>query len=164
MNQESGGNPGIVNRWDINAKRGTPSGGLMQTIGPTFRAYHYPGTSWNMFDPLANVLASMRYAMARYGSLPRAYNRKGGYDSGGLADGAGFISKGPEPERVLNPQQTKAFERAMDNGFSGGGITINGNLNVTISSEAAGDMGVQGFVAELRKAARQGPRTTAGVR
>lgn len=83
MNQESGGNPNVTNNWDINAQRGDPSRGLMQTIGSTFRAYHFPGTSWNIFDPLANILASMRYALARYGSLGAAYNRAGGYANGG---------------------------------------------------------------------------------
>src|SRR5699024_12451639 len=39
MNQESGGNPRAINNWDSNARRGTPSKGLMQVIGPTFRAY-----------------------------------------------------------------------------------------------------------------------------
>jgi hypothetical protein len=62
MNQESGGNPRAINLTDINAKRGTPSKGLMQTIDPTFRAYHFPGTSNDVYDPLANILASMRYA------------------------------------------------------------------------------------------------------
>jgi SLT domain-containing protein len=51
----------------------------MQTIDPTFRAYHFPGTSNDVYDPLANVLASMRYALSRYGSLAAAYNRAGGY-------------------------------------------------------------------------------------
>jgi TP901 family phage tail tape measure protein len=84
MNQESGGNPRAINNWDINARRGDPSRGLMQTIMSTFRAYHYPGTSWNIYDPLANILASMRYALARYGSLQAAYGKAGGYAKGGV--------------------------------------------------------------------------------
>jgi hypothetical protein len=39
MQQESGGNPTAVNRTDVNWQRGTPSVGLMQVIGPTYRAY-----------------------------------------------------------------------------------------------------------------------------
>ena len=39
MKHESGGNPNAINNWDINAKNGTPSKGLMQVIDPTFRAY-----------------------------------------------------------------------------------------------------------------------------
>jgi hypothetical protein len=78
---ESGGNPRAVNNWDSNAARGTPSGGLLQTIGPTFAAYRDPRLPNDMFDPFANIVASMRYAMARYGSLPAAY-RGVGYDTG----------------------------------------------------------------------------------
>jgi hypothetical protein len=97
MNQESGGNPRAINLWDINAKRGTPSKGLMQTIDPTFRAYHFPGTSNDIYDPLANILASMRYAMARYGSLAAAYNRAGGYKLGTdfvPEDGLAYLHRG----------------------------------------------------------------------
>lgn len=41
------------------------------------------------------------------------------FDFGGLAKGAGLMAKGPQPERVLSPRQTEAFERAMDRGFGG---------------------------------------------
>ena len=87
MNIESGGNPNAINLTDSNAQHGDPSRGLMQTIMSTFMAYHYPGTSFNIYDPMANVLASMRYALARYGSLAAAYLRKGGYALGGVLPG-----------------------------------------------------------------------------
>ncbi|WP_406337380.1 phage tail tape measure protein [Streptomyces sp. NBC_00649] len=83
MNQESGGNPRAINNWDINAKNGDPSRGLMQTIGSTFNAYAGKLRGRGIYDPLANIYASMRYAMSRYGSLARAYNLPGGYASGG---------------------------------------------------------------------------------
>lgn len=83
MNQESGGNPRAINNWDINAKAGDPSRGLMQTIGSTFNAYAGKLRSRGIYDPLANIYASMRYALARYGSLAAAYNRPGGYAGGG---------------------------------------------------------------------------------
>ncbi|MQS40017.1 transglycosylase SLT domain-containing protein [Streptomyces katsurahamanus] len=67
--RESGGNPRAVNNWDSNAAKGTPSKGLLQTIDPTFRAYHVPGTSWDVFDPVANIAAACNYAAARYGSI-----------------------------------------------------------------------------------------------
>jgi phage-related protein len=78
MNQESGGNPRAINNWDINAKNGTPSKGLMQVIDPTFNAYAGKLRGRGVWDPLANLYASMRYALARYGSLASAYNRPGG--------------------------------------------------------------------------------------
>ena len=82
MNQESGGNPRAINLWDSNARRGTPSKGLMQVIDPTFRAYRDRSLINDIWDPMANIVASMRYALGRYGSLPAAYNRKGGYALG----------------------------------------------------------------------------------
>ena len=115
MQQESGGNPRAINNWDINSKRGTPSKGLMQVIDPTFAANRDRGLPNDIWDPLANIVASMNYALKRYGSLPAAYDRKGGYDDGGLANGMGYLPKyTPTPERVLSPQQTVAFERWMD--------------------------------------------------
>ena len=83
MNQESGFNPRAINSWDSNAKAGTPSKGLMQVIGPTFRAYARPGYDKDIWDPLSNILASIRYARSRYGSPARGWNRKGGYADGG---------------------------------------------------------------------------------
>ena len=81
MQTESGGNPNAINNWDINAVNGTPSKGLMQVIDPTFRAYAMPGYGKNIYDPLSNMLASIRYAVSRYGSLAAAY-RGVGYESG----------------------------------------------------------------------------------
>lgn len=70
MQQESGGNPNAINRTDSNAKAGIPSQGLMQTIPPTFAAYHWPGTSNNILDPLANIAAALNYIKHRYGYPP----------------------------------------------------------------------------------------------
>lgn len=81
MQTESGGNPNAINNWDINAVNGTPSKGLMQVIDPTFRAYAMPGYDKNIYDPLSNMLASIRYAVSTYGSLAAAY-RGVGYEDG----------------------------------------------------------------------------------
>ncbi|MFI1525519.1 peptidoglycan DD-metalloendopeptidase family protein [Streptomyces griseus] len=100
MNQESGGNPKAVNRNDINWINGTPSVGLMQVIKPTFGAYagKYKKTGPFLYgvsvDPMANIYASMRYALSRYGSLSAAYNRIGGYATGGIVGGGVQISTG----------------------------------------------------------------------
>jgi LysM repeat protein len=65
---ESGGNPNAENDWDSNAAAGHPSIGLMQTIGPTFDAYKLPGHD-NIRDPVDNIIAGVRYAISRYGSI-----------------------------------------------------------------------------------------------
>ncbi|MFF2010330.1 transglycosylase SLT domain-containing protein [Streptomyces sp. NPDC058195] len=67
--RESTGNPNAVNGWDVNAQNGTPSCGLLQVIQPTFNAYHVPGTSTNIYDPVANITAAANYAADRYGSI-----------------------------------------------------------------------------------------------
>ncbi|MFI9779768.1 transglycosylase SLT domain-containing protein [Streptomyces sp. NPDC051956] len=67
--RESSGNPKAINNWDINAINGIPSKGLLQVIPPTFSAYHVPGTSWNIYDPVANITAAANYAADKYGSM-----------------------------------------------------------------------------------------------
>ncbi|MEU8869948.1 transglycosylase SLT domain-containing protein [Streptomyces javensis] len=67
--RESGGNPRAINNWDINAQNGVPSKGLLQVIAPTFQAYHVDGTSWDPYDPVANITAACNYAADRYGSM-----------------------------------------------------------------------------------------------
>ncbi|WP_329574675.1 transglycosylase SLT domain-containing protein [Streptomyces sp. NBC_01361] len=67
--RESSGNPKAINNWDINAINGIPSKGLLQVIPPTFTAYHVPGTSWNIYDPVANITAAANYAADKYGSM-----------------------------------------------------------------------------------------------
>lgn len=113
MQTESGGNPKAINLWDINAKRGTPSKGLMQVIDPTFRAYAMPGFDKNIWDPLSNILASIRYAVSRYGSLARAY-RGVGYATGGLIKNAGLyaLAENGWPEYVI-PTDPKRRTDAM---------------------------------------------------
>ena len=79
---ESGGNPHAVNTWDINAVRGTPSRGLMQTIPSTFRAYVHPELAGRpITDPVANITAGVRYMVDRYGMKTVV--------AGGRSDGAG---------------------------------------------------------------------------
>lgn len=81
MQTESGGNPNAINLWDSNAKAGIPSKGLMQVIDPTFRTYAMSGYNTNIYDPLSNMIASIRYAVSRYGSLASAYSGHG-YEEG----------------------------------------------------------------------------------
>ncbi|MEU1439485.1 transglycosylase SLT domain-containing protein [Streptomyces sp. NPDC005786] len=71
--RESSGNPQIVNNWDSNAVAGTPSMGLLQVIQPTFDAFHVPGTSLDILDPVANITAACNYAAATYGSIDNVF-------------------------------------------------------------------------------------------
>ncbi|TDZ99548.1 hypothetical protein CCUG60884_04896 [Mycobacteroides salmoniphilum] len=56
-----------INNWDSNAQKGIPSGGWLQFIEPTYRAYHAPGTSNVYTDPVGQGTAFINYTMARYG-------------------------------------------------------------------------------------------------
>ena len=86
MQHESGGNPYAINNWDSNAKKGTPSKGLMQVIDSTFKANALEGYNSNIYDPLSNMLASIRYTVSRYGSLYSGWTARGykGYKTGGM--------------------------------------------------------------------------------
>ncbi|MBB5918775.1 hypothetical protein BJY24_007687 [Nocardia transvalensis] len=68
IQHESSGNPHAINNWDSNAAAGTPSKGLMQTIDPTFNAYALPGHR-DIWNPVDNIIAGVRYAIDRYGSV-----------------------------------------------------------------------------------------------
>ncbi|MEB6213006.1 phage tail tape measure protein [Enterococcus casseliflavus] len=113
MRTESNGNPYAINNWDINAKNGTPSKGLMQVIDPTFRAYARKGYNTNIYDPLSNILASIRYARSRYGSLTNAY-RGVGYANGGFItrQHLAMVGEGNKPEVVIPLDKAKR-SRAM---------------------------------------------------
>lgn len=67
IQKESSGNPRAINNWDSNAKKGTPSKGLMQTIDPTFKQWALPGYNKDVYDPISNIIAGVRYAQNRYG-------------------------------------------------------------------------------------------------
>lgn len=140
MQAESGGNPNAINRTDSNAKKGTPSIGLMQVIGPTFSAYHVAGTSGNIYDPLANMAASANYIKHRYGgNVPGSP-----YYSGTNSAQPGwhmFGEHGPElafangGEKVLSATQTRRRLSASGGGesivFADGAFTFNFNGGVT---------------------------------
>ncbi|MGV9712779.1 transglycosylase SLT domain-containing protein [Gordonia sp. NPDC003424] len=67
--RESTGNPQAINLYDSNAAAGIPSKGLLQVIDPTFAAYHVAGTKFDVYDPVANIVAACNYAAHTYGSM-----------------------------------------------------------------------------------------------
>jgi len=68
IQHESSGNPHAQNNWDSNAKAGHPSKGLMQCIDSTFDQYSLPGHK-DIWNPVDNIIAGVRYAISRYGSI-----------------------------------------------------------------------------------------------
>jgi SLT domain-containing protein len=135
MNQESGGNPNAINLWDINARRGIPSKGLMQVIDPTFNAHAGDVRGLGVWNPFANIVASIRYANSRYGSAPRGWDRPGGYERGAWRLTRDEIAALHEGEAVISNKHGQADrfrERAMDallNEGKGDGVTVNNHFN-----------------------------------
>lgn len=116
MQSESGGNPNAINLWDSNAAAGHPSKGLMQVIDPTFQANRDPRLPNNVWDPAANIAASIRYTRSNYGSLDR-WNGTG-YDAGGVLP-PGFTlahNQTGGPEAILTSAQWSAMFEIAKNG------------------------------------------------
>lgn len=118
ITRESNWNPGAVNNWDVNAKNGTPSTGLAQTIKPTFERFRNPSLPDSMINPVANVAAAIRYIIADYGSISHVQQANAnlppkGYDGGGfLEPGFSLAYNGTRrPEPVLSGDQWDAIAR-----------------------------------------------------
>jgi SLT domain-containing protein len=136
MQQESGGNANAINLWDSNAAHGDPSRGLMQTIMATFNAYAGPYRSRGIYDPFANIYAAIKYTVARYGSGPAGWDRKGGYKLGGLTgyetgawkiprDQIAKIHKG----EMVVPAKPAEYLRRSILGFGGGQQKVRSKLH-----------------------------------
>ena len=85
IQRESNGNPRAINLWDSNAKKGIPSMGLVQTIGPTFNAFKFPGHN-DVYNGYDDLLAGIHYMKSIYGSGSSAFARVSGPE--GYANGA----------------------------------------------------------------------------
>ncbi|WP_327377667.1 tape measure protein [Streptomyces sp. NBC_01216] len=121
IRRESGGNARAVNDWDSNAVVGNSSKGLMQVVPTTFKAYHQSGTSWDIFDPVANIAAAINYIKARYGDISRVQQADPTKPPKGYWTGTQYASpglalvgeRGPElvnfrgGERVYNNGETR---------------------------------------------------------
>lgn len=117
IQRESGGNPRAINLWDSNAKAGHPSMGLVQTIGPRFNAYKFPGHN-NPYNGFDDLLAGINYMKHIYGSGISAFTRVAdpriGYANGGYSFTHKFaeISEGNNPEAII-PLSLEKRPRAL---------------------------------------------------
>ncbi|QIS06754.1 phage tail tape measure protein [Nocardia brasiliensis] len=108
--RESGGNPNARNDTDINAANGDPSRGLMQTIGATFDRYHDERLSPNIYDPVANIVAGIRYIQARYGDIDNVQQANPNLPPKGY-EGGGVVGEISDKKRSDGPDRT-ALDRA----------------------------------------------------
>lgn len=137
--RESGGNPFSINTTDINAQNGDPSRGLMQTIGATFEAYRSTSLPDNIYDPVANIVAGIRYIIARYGSIFNVQQFDPNRPPRGYVTG-GFIAQPQlamlhanevvmplnQPARVAELARATGADRMM-----GAGTVINAPITLT---------------------------------
>jgi hypothetical protein len=137
MQTESGGNPNAINLTDVNARNGDPSRGLMQTIATTFSAYHWPGTSWDIFDPFANIAAAINYGAHNgrgFGSGPGQIGSGHGYSLGGkVMDSGGWLAPGAT---MVRNNTGRAEHLVPTTGRHGGDVHIHGDLNVREQADA----------------------------
>lgn len=119
---ESRGIPNAWNEWDENWLRGTPSGGLLQVIEPTYRRIRrsYPeafeGLPDDMLFPLTNLTAGVGAVRQDWGGPGNRWPTRDGYHSGGdLPEGQGWFFKSAlDREKVLSPRQTQSFEQLVN--------------------------------------------------
>jgi len=145
ISSESGGNPNAINLWDSNAKAGHPSKGLMQTIPTTFAAYVWPALRGrSIYDPVANITAGVRYAIANYGigMLMGGGRHTGsgayqGYARGGLVPGFGNRDSVPA---MLTPGEVVIPKNVVQH-FAGGGVVGSSSAFAGVRSLSADDIG-----------------------
>jgi SLT domain-containing protein len=109
----------------------------MQTIGSTFAAYHWPGTSNNIYNPLANIAAALNYARHVYGPSLMS----GGM---GIGSGHGYAAGGVITEPIwgigASGRSYSFGERGPETvtpGTGRGGVTYNVTINVPPGANAA---------------------------
>ncbi|MBB1033401.1 phage tail tape measure protein [Dietzia sp. CQ4] len=121
---ESSGEPNSINLWDSNALRGTPSGGLLHVIEPTYRRVRaaYPdafkGLPDDRMHPLTNLTAGVGAVKMDWGGPAGRWPTKLGYDQGGFLPptpgGFGtFFNHTKAPEPVFTADQWALLERQL---------------------------------------------------
>lgn len=108
--------------WNIHATNPSSGAyGIPQALPPGKMAS--AGADWrtNGYTQLRWMMSYIKSAWGNPNAADYNERRSHWYDSGGLAVGAGFMPKKTlAPERVLSPQQTKAFDK-MASSLSGDG-------------------------------------------
>lgn len=139
IQRESNGNPRAINLWDSNAKAGIPSMGLVQTIGPTFNAYKFPGHG-DVYNGYDDLLAGIHYMKSIYGSGSSAFARVSGpegYANGGLITRPIHALVGEDgPETILPLSKTSRAWQLLGQAVT----NINHNLGngAVAESESSG--------------------------
>lgn len=120
IKHESGGNARAVNNWDVNAKNGDPSKGILQFISSTFRKYAVAGHT-NIYSPFDQLLAMFNDTTWRSDLTLGGWGPTGGrrFATGGEVFGLTNAIIGDNPEHhefILNPYAVSA-EPLLDRAF-----------------------------------------------
>jgi SLT domain-containing protein/cell wall-associated NlpC family hydrolase len=138
IQHESSGNPRAINKTDSNAKAGHPSKGIMQTIDSTFNRWSLKGHK-DIWNPVDNIIAGVRYAESRYHSLDnvpgiKSMNNGGGYKGYAVGstnidvDQTARIHKG---EMIIPAAQAEAVRQALASN-----TPLSGGLNTSAAKAA----------------------------
>lgn len=152
--RESNFDPRAINTWDSNAAAGQASRGLMQTIPATFAAYALPGLG-DIWNPVHNAAAAIRYIIARYGDISNVQQANPslppkGYREGGLVGADGIH---PLAGRMASADLALASRPGGQASAGGGGgraLTIQGDVNVKVAPPAAADPASYGMALSHR--------------
>jgi hypothetical protein len=135
---ESSGNPKAIQQvHDINSVTGDLAKGIAQVISATFNSYKLPGHG-NIFNAIDNIIASVRYQMAKYGHLVghAGYARGGeipgmeGTPVGILAHAGEWIVNRFQQSRLAGLLGMSASGLASILGFHGGPVSFAGGGTV----------------------------------
>jgi phage-related protein len=130
---ESSGDPNRAQEIvDVNGTGEAAGVGLLQIIPNTWKANRDPALPDNRRDPFANMVGALRYYTSRYGpDLTQMWGHGHGYAEGGIMGmGKGVYNKTAiEPERVLDPHQTRLYDSLLP---------ILESVNGTLESTSAG--------------------------
>ncbi|QWS03323.1 tape measure protein [Limosilactobacillus reuteri] len=131
VQHESGGDPRIVNNWDINAQEGHPSKGVLQFIDSTFNKYAVKGHH-DIFKPFDQLLAMFNDTTWRSDLTLGGWSPVGaprGFANGGIATTPSIFGEaGPEMAIPLDTMKsTRAWQllRQVVNYYSGEQTTTN---------------------------------------
>ncbi len=146
---ESGGNPNAINSTAVN---GQHAEGIAQMLPSTFAAHMMQGMS-DIFNPIDNLVSSIRYILGRYGSPENLISLTGlgtgnykGYATGGILDepivGIGlstgthysFAEAGPEAVVPMSGGRSSGGGLALTG--AGGGTVNQFYVNITVPTSA----------------------------
>ncbi|QWK86579.1 C40 family peptidase (plasmid) [Levilactobacillus brevis] len=142
IQHESGGNAKAINKWDSNAKAGTPSKGILQFIDPTFQHYAMKGHK-NIYSDLDQLLAMFNDTNWRsdvhtggWGPTGAVRREKGGKlakNQLSVVGEKGWELFNPDNSGVVIPHE--ASEKLISGG-SKGKVTISAPTKVVIQGNA----------------------------